>query len=42
MIFIGYERGSKVYQAYDPVAHRVHNTRDVVFKRTPSGTGQEA
>jgi hypothetical protein len=42
MIFIGYERGSKVYQAYDPMAHRVHITRDVVFKRTPSGTGQEA
>jgi hypothetical protein len=31
MIFIGYERGSKVFRAYDPVTHRVHIARDVVF-----------
>ncbi|WVZ58547.1 hypothetical protein U9M48_008813 [Paspalum notatum var. saurae] len=31
MIFVGYERGSKAYPAYDPVARRVHVTRDVVF-----------
>jgi hypothetical protein len=31
MIFVGYERGSKAYRAYDPVAKRVHVTRDVVF-----------
>lgn len=31
MIFIGYERGSKAYRAYDPIAKRVHVTRDVVF-----------
>ncbi|WVZ61915.1 hypothetical protein U9M48_011722 [Paspalum notatum var. saurae] len=29
MIFVGYERGSKAYRAYDPVAKRVHVTRDV-------------
>jgi hypothetical protein len=31
MIFIGYERGTKAYRAYDPVAKSVHVTRDVVF-----------
>jgi hypothetical protein len=31
MIFIGYETGSKVYRAYDPIMKRVHVTRDVVF-----------
>jgi hypothetical protein len=31
MIFIGYESGSKVYRAYDPITKRVHVTRDVVF-----------
>ncbi|KAL6647280.1 hypothetical protein ACP70R_014717 [Stipagrostis hirtigluma subsp. patula] len=31
MIFVGYERGSKAYHAYDPITKRVHVTRDVVF-----------
>lgn len=31
MIFIGYERGSKAYRAYDPTTGRVHVTRDLVF-----------
>ena len=31
MIFVGYERGSKAYRAYDPVTKRVHVTRDVAF-----------
>jgi hypothetical protein len=31
MIFVGYERGSKAYRAFDPATKRVHVTRDVVF-----------
>jgi hypothetical protein len=31
MIFISYERSSKVYRAYDPITKSVHVTRDVVF-----------
>jgi hypothetical protein len=31
MIFVGYEGGSKVHRAYDPITKRVHVTRDVVF-----------
>jgi hypothetical protein len=31
MIFVGYERGTKAYRAYDPVTGRVHITRDVIF-----------
>jgi hypothetical protein len=31
MVFVGYERGTKAYCAYDPVVRRVHITRDVVF-----------
>jgi hypothetical protein len=31
MIFIGYEPGSKAYRAYDPVAKKVHVSRDIVF-----------
>jgi hypothetical protein len=31
MIFVGYERGSKAYRAYDPLSGRVTITRDVVF-----------
>lgn len=31
MIFIGYERGTKAYRAYDPVTRQVHVTRDIMF-----------
>jgi hypothetical protein len=31
MIFVGYERGTKAYRAYDPVTKKVTITRDVVF-----------
>jgi hypothetical protein len=31
MIFVGYESGSKVYRAYDPIMKHVHVTRDMVF-----------
>jgi hypothetical protein len=32
MVMIGYEAGSKAYRVYDPVANRVHVTRDAVFE----------
>jgi hypothetical protein len=31
VIFIGYESGSKVYRAYDPITKHVHVTHDMVF-----------
>lgn len=31
MIFMGNEKGTKAYRAYDPVTRKVHITRDVVF-----------
>jgi hypothetical protein len=31
MIFVGYEPGTKGYQAFDSVTSRVHISRDVVF-----------
>lgn len=31
MVMFGYEPGSKAYRMYDPVARRIHVTRDVVF-----------
>ena len=31
MIFVGYEKVSKAYRAYDPVAGTVHVTRNVIF-----------
>jgi hypothetical protein len=31
IIFVGYERGTKVYRAYDPVTRKVTVTQDVVF-----------
>jgi hypothetical protein len=36
MIFVGYERGSKAYWAYDPVFGRLMVTRDVVFDKSGS------
>jgi transposase InsO family protein len=36
MIFVGYERGSKVHRAYDPVTRRVIVTHDVVFDESGS------
>jgi hypothetical protein len=31
MIFVGYERGTKAYKAYDPITRRVTISRDVIF-----------
>jgi hypothetical protein len=31
MIFVGYERGTKAYRAYDPITRRVTISRDVIF-----------
>jgi transposase InsO family protein len=31
MVLFGYEPGSKAYRVYDPVAKRIHVTRDMVF-----------
>lgn len=31
IVFISYEEGSKAYMLYDPMANRVHISRDVVF-----------
>jgi hypothetical protein len=32
MVFMGYEKGTKGYRVYDPVAKKLHITRDVVFE----------
>ena len=40
IVFIGYEEGSKAYRLYDPMANRVHISRDVVFDGGCSGTGR--
>jgi len=32
MVFIGYEAGTKGYRVYDPVAKKLHISRDVVFE----------
>jgi hypothetical protein len=34
MIFVGYERGSKAYRAYDPLTGRVTITHEVVFDKS--------
>ena len=31
MIFVGYEKVSKAYRSYDPIAGTVHVTRNVIF-----------
>lgn len=36
MVMLGYEPGGKAYRLYDPVAKRVHVSRDVVFDETRS------
>jgi hypothetical protein len=36
MVFVGYEPGAKAWRFYDPVARRVHVSRDVVFKEQES------
>jgi hypothetical protein len=32
MEFIGYERGTKGYRVYDPIAKKLHISRDVIFE----------
>ena len=32
MVFIGYEKGTKGYQVYDPLAKKLHISRDVIFE----------
>jgi hypothetical protein len=32
MVFIGYETGSKGYRVYDPIAKKLHISRDVIFE----------
>jgi hypothetical protein len=39
MVFVGYEKGSKAYQAYDPRTRWVHVTRNAVFDELRSGIG---
>jgi hypothetical protein len=34
MIFVGYERGSKAYRAYDPLTGRVTITHEIVFDKS--------
>jgi hypothetical protein len=31
MIFVGYEKGTKAFIAYDPITQRVTISRDVIF-----------
>jgi hypothetical protein len=32
MVFIGYETGTKGYRVYDPIAKKLHISRDVIFE----------
>lgn len=34
MVFVGYEKGSKAYRAYDPATKKVQVTRDIVFEES--------
>jgi transposase InsO family protein len=36
MVFFGYEQGAKAWRFYDPVAQRVHVSRDAVFQEEAS------
>lgn len=34
MVLIGYETGTKGYRLYDPVAKKLHISRDVIFEES--------
>jgi hypothetical protein len=36
MVFIGYEKGTKGYRVYDPIAKKLHISRDVIFEEARS------
>ncbi|KAG8047631.1 hypothetical protein GUJ93_ZPchr0008g13412 [Zizania palustris] len=42
MVFVGYEDGSKAYRVYDPVAHKLHVMRDVIFDESKPWSWQLA
>ena len=31
MVFLGYERGTKGYQCFNPTSHKVHLSQDAIF-----------
>ena len=32
MVFLGYKRGTKGYQCFDPITHKIHLSHDVIFE----------
>jgi Reverse transcriptase (RNA-dependent DNA polymerase)/Integrase core domain len=40
MVFFGYEKGSKAYRAYNPIANKVVVTRDAIFEEDKPGPWQ--